>query len=422
MKKLTALLLALVMVLAMNVTVFAEGEGVGTYGDTSSAFTNAAGITSVPVTVEIDTVGNIPDTTFTYSIANGAAVNADGSQTGVMKIYAGVTGGVTIANTDGKVPFSKNSEKTAYLNLTVVPGAFTHAGVYRYALTQTALSTEQISVGFDSEAVATGGAVTKYVDVYVENADSGFKVTNVVLFDPLKEDLKIEGEKVNYADSTKTDRFKNTFGTDPDTTDTTEEYDNYTVTITKKVTGGSGDKTYEFPFTIGLSYTENETDDSATTLTGMKVGVEAVGNATLPTGVTTMTIGDSALNGFKLADGQSIKLTHVPKDVLVAVKEGVDAAEQYTITYTAANFASGDATNAAISAVSGTDTYVDAGTVVVNKKTDAKAATITYTNNRDAISPTGVVLRIAPYAIMLGAGVVLFIILKSRKNKAVEEA
>ena len=53
-------------------------------------------------------------------------------------------------------------------------------------------------------------------------------------------------------------------------------------------------------------------------------------------------------------------------------------------------------------------------------KQTEKMKTIAFTNNLEQISPTGVALRFAPYAIMLGAGVALFIILKVRKNKAAE--
>ena len=46
---------------------------------------------------------------------------------------------------------------------------------------------------------------------------------------------------------------------------------------------------------------------------------------------------------------------------------------------------------------------------------------ITYTNNLDQISPTGVVLRFAPYFAMFAAGAALFIILGIKRRKSEEE-
>ena len=53
--------------------------------------------------------------------------------------------------------------------------------------------------------------------------------------------------------------------------------------------------------------------------------------------------------------------------------------------------------------------------------TDADAGTVTFTNTLLQISPTGLVLRFAPYALMLIGGVVLLVIaMKHRKNREEE--
>ena len=130
------------------------------------------------------------------------------------------------------------------------------------------------------------------------------------------------------------------------------------------------------------------------------------------------------INGT-LKGGEKITIKGLPAGTLVEVQENAVAADNYNITAKVENMdgsAAIESANYDTPASSTTHTesaYTTKGTVKGNTTDDGA---ITYLNYRAAISPTGVVLRIAPYAIMLGAGVVLFIILKSRKNKAVEEA
>ena len=42
---------------------------------------------------------------------------------------------------------------------------------------------------------------------------------------------------------------------------------------------------------------------------------------------------------------------------------------------------------------------------------------ITVTNNLDAISPTGVIMRYAPFVLILAAGIVIFALSRRRRDK-----
>ena len=108
-KKISALVLALVMVLAMGTTAFADDDNVYT-GVNQTEATSVSGTTSIPLNKTIvifntddNTTVREPDITFSYALAKVDSNAADGAQlsstvsddTNTVRVYNGVSSAVT---------------------------------------------------------------------------------------------------------------------------------------------------------------------------------------------------------------------------------------------------------------------------------------------------------------------------------------
>lgn len=478
MKKLTALLLALVMVLAIGSTALAGDPG--TDPDTGSSTTTTLPANTIGDVYKDDskttTTGNNiplnksivffnlnnskvyePNIIYSYAVAPfaeenqgkplAATVTDDGEHNDDVPVTVTVNNGIAGGVRNTTIIFSsdnalvtaaeKGAEFERSANMAVDLSKFTHAGIYRYVITESSSPAPE-SVGMDART--SDYSNVRYLDVYIKNsaAGTGLELSGAVIFKTDAKDTSTIPNNATDAITTTTDKttgFEPGVNTDPDgdgkidyTADkTVDRYTTYDFTVTKEITGAFADKTNEFPFYVNV---ENSIANAAFTYT--KDDTESFHNATadgekVTLGNAAFTIGEDAkTSSLALKNGESIKLVGVPSNqtdaLTVGVKEFNNTEDKYTASAKAKNAAGADIDLVLTDTDLVKDDTAALTPVFGVKANDTKAQTIKITNKMADISETGVVLRFAPYALMLGAGVALFIILKVRKNKAVEEA
>lgn len=323
----------------------------------------------------------VPPVTFDFTIAAGGAVAAAGD---MPAIYAGV-GAPAITNavftptdttteglpTDSDADTADKAYATKEVTVTFDGKNFTAPGIYRYIITE------------ESDAVPDGvtndAPTTRTLDVYVEYANSSeeqLEVTHYVLHEETENNPNI---------APKSKGFTNT-------------YTSYALTLEKTVTGNQGDRDQYFKFTVDITDAVKDTvyvvdlDDADAT--------PSVDGAQQ----STMTVGEDGTVSqvYYLKHGQSI------------VIRGLTAKTQYTVT------------EKSYSADGYTTSYVlDSERPVESNTTGAKTMgaadhTVTFTNNKTGVVPTGILLDVAPYLLLVAAALAGFALLAlggKRRNR-----
>ena len=204
MKKLFAILLALVMVCSLGVTAFAEetttAPAVGT--ESTASVVNGGSFT---IDKEYNVTGTAPEETFTFTVTNGKVVDGDAES----------APDVTI----GSAHFDSITDTTETVKVTVKLPTYTKVGEYQYTISEENSST----AGVTTQAPLT-------LIVYVVNGENGLEC-RVALKDA-------KGNKV--------DGFTGTFA---------NKYESGSLAVSKTVTGNMGDKTKEFEVTVSFTNT-----------------------------------------------------------------------------------------------------------------------------------------------------------------------
>lgn len=418
LRKIAGIALSTAMILSMGVTAFADTTPAGTYPTTESIVLHKDVMIYNTSGHEIDA----PEIEYSYKVeavtpAENTKITDYQGNSGTVK--AGVDGVVSItssldfsaeeakAATEGhEYDADTNKKYTKDVVVSVNIANISAAGIYRYKITDTTSSEALVNAGI---VRAENYDPVRYLDLYVSNHENALYIAGHVLFRNGSADTSFNAAQSGTA-------VKVT-GYDAASEPVSDQYHTYNLDITKTVDGAMGDKTYEFDFAVN---TKDANNGAASTI------FYAVDGGSESSALIGAEI------GAKLRHGQTLHLYGLPQTTLYNVAEKAHKFDTYTVTvfdsadklYKGGGKADGSkgvnmaALTGSVAASEATDIALvsgyDANTVGAQAMTG-----ITFLNYLNAISPTGVALRVAPYALMLTAG--LFLLIFSRRFKAVEE-
>lgn len=383
--KTTAVLTALLVAGMATTPVMAAGT---TYTPVNGA------TTTFDTTIYMRNTAKVPNVTFKYAVAAGAAQTASDGNLAVLAGNDHVTSeglptiaDITFAASDAKAADGLSIKKTGTVDFSGV--TYKEPGVYRYVVTETG---DAQGVTHEDKANKKEDRV-KALDVYVTDNAGKLVVSGYVMHDDeAAKAVQLDAEK-------KLDDKDTNFEHLLTTSD---------VVLSKKVTGNQGSRDEYFKFTVNIKGADKGTQfivdlgnaDAETKTTGV--------NTEKHTNPALLTAGEDGTltQDFWIQNGQSIKI------------QGLGAKTGYTVTeaenaYKTNIAVTGDATNEAEN-----DIATVAAKAVADKAV-TKDTTVAYTNDKSGAVPTGIIMPIAgATSIMLigGAGVGYFI-LKNKKRE-----
>lgn len=433
-KKIAALIVSLTMIMSIGTTILAtdleDGE-VGGFAPNNQDTPTVYSDETVTILKELKAYNkdegtiNAPTISYTYTVGAGGVksitdqpddhasdeavqVNTKaGVLTGLqVNGNSGTTGTIEWTTDDTLDAAEHGAANTKPLTIDFSEVVFGEPGVYRYVITETLTDTQDTydKAGVTETSDATGGH-TRYLDVYVKAADTDFTTGNTA------DEWEIYGFVCLYdnvdvtPDTVKINGFVEGQNTDGDNV-TADSYYTYNVTVSKTLTNDNYNMNHEFPMEIVL------TNDSVTN--DILLSATVTGNATdyAHSAGAVSSLGGTA----KIASGSSIKYIGIPCGTTFEVTEENDV---IGVTYlTTATLDEDESTEATYTKVVAPADVSDTVSFAPEKdEPDEIAHTVEFENVLQMISPTGVIVRSAPYILLLGTGVALFVLSRSFKKK-----
>ncbi len=403
------------------------------------AITGATGAELVNITDSTSTANtNDPDhysglavtVTANSGVITGMSATGDGSATG--------TPTIVWTNDDVLEASATGTANYKYLTIDFTNVNFGAPGVYRYKIEETASS-------YTTSGVTDGtGTAVRYLDVYVMRSDS-YDATTLEAADWRVYGYVCIDSSLGTANVTDATTKTNGF-VDSDSTasvSTADEYRTYNLTIGKTLSGDATMNSHKFPFdATWIAGTATGTFQFAVEETGTASATKTPETATATVNGTAITanslykvggadaVGTADKDGTPLiANSGTIKYIGIPNGTKVTVTETNDVVgTTYTTTGTE-TIGTGSATDivwtGGTSAKSADNkaATMDQSDTTIYEQTAAPAndsnVAIQVTNALAIISPTGVAIRVAPFVLILAAGMMLLVL--SRKSRKAED-
>ncbi len=327
----------------------------------------ADAISKVDITKNVTTDGNTykPNTTFNFSVVKGEA----GTDSKGNVVYAGVDGGLTVTKQAVFTPVEGDVVSGLYTEkgeLTVNVDVFNIPGIYHYVITEQKGSYEGMKYDESSYDVY----------VYVYDNGNGNYVGNVI---------SVKDGEIAKEDGIV---FTNDYGKDDDNDST------HDVTIQKNITGNQANMSAKYTFDVTI----NGQDSGEYYKIVVKEAAESE--------EAVYAVASGSKQTYTIGHNGTIKIYGLSKSDTYIVNEQEANTDGYTLTVT-----KNDKTTATVSQINGKDTGIN-GTVT------ADAAKVIFTNNKDVTAPTGIMMNIAPYVLMVAfAGVLAFFFLRRKHSE-----
>lgn len=361
-----------------------------------------------------------PQVDFKYTISEGqASANevwpaSDTSNKGQVAVYDGEPGGLIFTNPDkdgdqsitdeSKVntvtyntaaPATPSENEKFYTvhktltleaQLTTSTNIFKHAGVYKYTL-------KAEKVGANTHNNFTVDTTERTIYVYVGNGTA---------------EGELEIKAITMVNGTaKNDEFNHKYLFEDDTPDPENQSAN--LILSKTVSGDYGNKQQEFSFTVVVTHNDEAANTKYAYVKGTINAKGAFEEPQNPNYALLPSNGE-----IKLKHNEAIKIVGLTKGDKYTISETVDSKYETTAAVTGDEIPSQNNcydANKTKYTVKNTDGLTESAIQSTND------ITVAYTNTHKAVTPTGVIMNVAPYVLMVIIAVAgAFVFLRKRRD------